>query len=496
MLVISIIFAMFNPVLSPNLLPINGVPVKDSISFPIYNPSGTVGIVSDRLSLTIGVPETWDPREAQEVFGGFSYYRPLKKHISAGFYAFYQGSRRRPDWGSLLGGFASYRYRNWTFGLSYNLYSKNKRPLSLSLPNGPWVDVGIKYHPREIAYGNFWGGIGLINSYLSALLYWGGLTLDFSEIKRFYPDMGWGFAYRKDTLQISIGSVFHALNKQLEFGIGVLINNKDFLNPVGGIYIGGNFKLLDRVRVSVGYGSQIPYYTDDIKKWRHTLGLTLSPVHIKGKEPTIAEKSQTESQIIKGLKSKIETLEKERAKLQQQYWILQEIVTALEEHKFSQVETVYVGTPEAYAGSSLESIVNTPGIQVVSQSDTLVHIRLPEKVLAFMPGGDDLPVDGIVVLKKIAMFLRQNPDYYVRIEGHTDSVPLGPKGRAKFGNNVGLSMARANTVKDYFVKVEGLDPERFEVKGYGARRPIATNKTAKGRAKNRRVEIIFKRIEK
>ncbi len=496
MLVISILVAMFNPVLSPYLLPYGGIPIRENTSFPIYNPSGAPFVESGQYDISTGFPETWDPRMEQEVYAGFSYSQKIKRRILAGFYTLYQGSRLRPDWASLLGGFTSLQYRNWIFGISYNLYSQNKHPLSLSLPDGPWLNTSIKYHPREIAYGNFWGGIGLLNSYSSPLLYWGGMTMDFSQINRFYPDMAWGFAFRKDTLQISIGSRFHVLNRILEFGIGAFATNKDIYNPIGGFDIGVNFRVSDLFKIRMDYGVQIPYYTDDIDKWRHVVGLTINPIRTTGKEKTIAEKSKTESEIIQGLKSKIEALEKERAKLQQQYWTLQEIVTALEQHKFSRVETVYAGRPEAYSGSSLESILNTQGIQIVSQSDTLIHIRLPEKVLAFMPGSDDLPVDGLVILKKIAMFLRQNPNYYVRIEGHTDSVPLGPKGKAKFGDNVGLSLARANAVKDYFVKVEGLDPERFEVKGYGAGRPIATNKTAQGRAKNRRVEIIFKRVEK
>lgn len=493
---IAFLFAMFNPILSPYLCPSGGIPVKERIRFPIYNPSGVVGVASHLFSVSVGVPETWDPRDAQEGFGGVSYYRAIKRNIYVGFYSFYQGSRYGKNWALLLGGFTAYSHRNWVFGVSYNLYSKNNYPLSLLLPVGPWLNASIKYHPREIAYGNFWAGIGMLNSYLSPLLYWGGITLNFSDVKRFYPDMVWAFAYRDDTLQISISTRLYFFKKRLELGSGILFINKDVFNPIGGINVGGNLVISDLIRIEIGYGIQIPYDTDNIKKWRHTMGLTVIPIRIPDKKGLVTGKSQTESQVIKRLKSRIEVLERERAKLQQQYWTLQEIVKALEEHKISVVETVYVEETRSQEDVTLETITAIPNIQILVESDTLIHIRLSESVLAFMPGSADLPVDGLLILKKIAMFLRQNPEYDVEISGHTDSVPLGPKGREKYGNNVGLSLARAKAVKDYFVRVEGLPQERFTVKGFGAKRPIAPNKTIKGRARNRRVEIIIKKIEK
>jgi OmpA-OmpF porin, OOP family len=85
------------------------------------------------------------------------------------------------------------------------------------------------------------------------------------------------------------------------------------------------------------------------------------------------------------------------------------------------------------------------------------------------------------VLNKAAAVLREYPDLRIRIEGHTD-----PKG--KYEKNVSLSLRRAEAVKWYLVD-QGIAADRIETIGHGPDKPIANNKTAKGRAKNRRIEF-------
>jgi outer membrane protein OmpA-like peptidoglycan-associated protein len=76
------------------------------------------------------------------------------------------------------------------------------------------------------------------------------------------------------------------------------------------------------------------------------------------------------------------------------------------------------------------------------------------------------------------------------VEGHTDSSPLkiisGKKYPVK--DNMGLSLFRAEIVADMFEK-EGISSKRISAIGYGATRPISTNKDGEGRAKNRRVVV-------
>ena len=89
--------------------------------------------------------------------------------------------------------------------------------------------------------------------------------------------------------------------------------------------------------------------------------------------------------------------------------------------------------------------------------------------------------DGAKILDRLVAFLKENPDKKADLEGHTDSI-----GTDKY--NQGLSERRAASVKDYLAK-RGVDSSRLVTRGFGKAKPIADNKTADGRAKNRRVEI-------
>lgn len=76
----------------------------------------------------------------------------------------------------------------------------------------------------------------------------------------------------------------------------------------------------------------------------------------------------------------------------------------------------------------------------------------------------------------------------VRIEGHTDNVPIKTK---RFPSNWELSAARAVNVLRYLLKRGGVSPDRLSAIGYGEYMPLVENDSGKNRAKNRRVSIVF-----
>lgn len=76
----------------------------------------------------------------------------------------------------------------------------------------------------------------------------------------------------------------------------------------------------------------------------------------------------------------------------------------------------------------------------------------------------------------------------LRIEGHTDNIPVRGSG---YASNWDLSAARATSVLRFLLDTTSLPPASLAVAGYGEFRPIATNATAAGRAKNRRVDIVI-----
>ncbi|MBN7813149.1 OmpA family protein [Algoriphagus sp. H41] len=84
-------------------------------------------------------------------------------------------------------------------------------------------------------------------------------------------------------------------------------------------------------------------------------------------------------------------------------------------------------------------------------------------------------------LADLAKFLIENPEITIRINGHTDNV-------GDPGLNKQLSLERAGSVRDFLVD-KGVDFESLRISGWGGTRPIASNATESGRAKNRRVEL-------
>ncbi|MCA9712904.1 MAG: OmpA family protein, partial [Myxococcales bacterium] len=85
------------------------------------------------------------------------------------------------------------------------------------------------------------------------------------------------------------------------------------------------------------------------------------------------------------------------------------------------------------------------------------------------------------ILDRAVTVLTEFSDTRIRIEGHTDTD-------GSHEHNMDLSKRRAESVKRYFVE-HGIDASRIETEGYGPDVPIADNKSAKGKAKNRRIEF-------
>ena len=92
------------------------------------------------------------------------------------------------------------------------------------------------------------------------------------------------------------------------------------------------------------------------------------------------------------------------------------------------------------------------------------------------------------ILDKVAKVIKDKVyDREIGVEGHTDNEPIMHSG---WKSNWELSTARATSVLHYLVDEGKLNPKKLSAIGYGEYRPIASNETAEGRQKNRRVEIV------
>jgi chemotaxis protein MotB len=123
----------------------------------------------------------------------------------------------------------------------------------------------------------------------------------------------------------------------------------------------------------------------------------------------------------------------------------------------------------------------------IEQLQNRVKLTLANGIL-FPEGGWELSEAGKATLAKLAPALKGLTGQRVVVKGFTDSVPIGPALRERFAGNVELSKARAEAVASLLV-AQGVPKDIVSTVGLGESHPVASNDTAEGRARNRRVEI-------
>jgi flagellar motor protein MotB len=123
----------------------------------------------------------------------------------------------------------------------------------------------------------------------------------------------------------------------------------------------------------------------------------------------------------------------------------------------------------------------------IEQLQNLVKLTLANGVL-FTEGGWELNDAGKAMLAKVAPALKTLTGQRIVVKGFTDNVPIGDELRQRIVGNVELSKARADAVAAFLI-AQGVPANLITTVGLGEASPVASNATAAGRAKNRRVEI-------
>ena len=137
-----------------------------------------------------------------------------------------------------------------------------------------------------------------------------------------------------------------------------------------------------------------------------------------------------------------------------------------------------------YLSGELKDEIKTGKIQMRLETRGLV-ISLREA--AFFSSGDDaIRAESLPSIEKMANVLQGLPNP-VRLEGHTDSVPIH---NSRFRSNWELSAARSIAMLEVLSKRFGISAGRFAVAGYADTIPVDSNDTDEGRAHNRRVDIV------
>ena len=156
-----------------------------------------------------------------------------------------------------------------------------------------------------------------------------------------------------------------------------------------------------------------------------------------------------------------------------------ELKEQMEEKGMQQSEEMYDEITEIAESYDIDDRI------VMDFNSQFVSLDLNGAIL-FDAGQAEIRSDANVFMQRIAAILGKYKDCDIEIEGHTDNIPISS---AKYESNRYLSTARATKVLEFVEANADLIDENIKVAGYGESRPVASNATEEGRAKNRRVSI-------
>jgi chemotaxis protein MotB len=126
----------------------------------------------------------------------------------------------------------------------------------------------------------------------------------------------------------------------------------------------------------------------------------------------------------------------------------------------------------------------------LTESGGKLRVGLVDKLL-FDSGEASVSKRGEGVLARVGAVLAGVEDRHIQVSGHTDNTPISDKLKQQYPTNWELSVARAANVVRFLQEKAGVPAERLVASGYGEYQPIAKNRTAAGRAKNRRIELLL-----
>lgn len=198
------------------------------------------------------------------------------------------------------------------------------------------------------------------------------------------------------------------------------------------------------------------------------------------------------------LKKTHEALRNRNIELENDKQTLEESLTLLKESKEEENQTPPDDSKEEEAGSvsgtydaltaEMKGEIEQGHITITELPGKLT-VNIQEKIL-FDPGRAEIKPNGLPMLKRIVKILMTVTDKLIRVEGHTDNVPIKGALSKKYPTNWEFSAARALNVTRYLEK-EGVDPSIISASAFGEHQTAVENDTPEGRAKNRRISIVL-----
>jgi chemotaxis protein MotB len=224
---------------------------------------------------------------------------------------------------------------------------------------------------------------------------------------------------------------------------------------------------------------------------KETRELRLKVFSLEGEMGRLKQDNTNLEEILKAksgtLSKQIADLRKQNKILKQENETLQAKAKALEVEKTEEilgVKTMYEDLVQ-----DMESEIKK-GKVTITQLKGRLKVNMVDEIL-FDSGKATIKAQGVKVLERVGKVLLNVKDQAIRIEGHTDNVPIGPDLATRYPTNWELSVARATAVARYLQEKIGVDPRSISATGYGQYQPIASNETEQGRTRNRRIEIVL-----
>ncbi len=159
-------------------------------------------------------------------------------------------------------------------------------------------------------------------------------------------------------------------------------------------------------------------------------------------------------------------------------------ISSAKEKELANVKSTYENLVAELKGEIAQGDVK------ITQAVDRLSVDLVEKIL-FDSGKAEIKPEGLGILKRVGDILKNVKDKQIRVEGHTDNVRIGPRIKSVYPTNWELSTARATNVVRYLQDTVGIDPSMLSAAGFSEYKPVESNATAEGRAKNRRIEIVL-----
>ncbi|OIO00737.1 hypothetical protein COY52_07410 [Candidatus Desantisbacteria bacterium CG_4_10_14_0_8_um_filter_48_22] len=486
--------------------------VSDDASAIFFNSAGLVKLKRPEIMIT-GASfshNSDNPVESGEsLYGFFSYVHPIQNlgHLGIG----YMG--RGVD--------ISSRYRENTLGVSYsrllNFYSSigltvkmcskeypdntatisnacDSRFFTDRFPQGINADIAI-YFDNIPKMERLSFALAFIDIGAGAMGFRGGLTYRINEFNIFNDITGSAdFIARSDGFKFSLGGEAwlkqtEELKKAMKDNlVGVRAgmkfgDNGDFTFAFGG---GIKSNRVEKTDWKLDCAVVIPYHTSS--KYLSG-GLWVSLSFLFGDAYKWEKQERTRFEEERRIKDEMERLLAEKGKFESEKKKWEEDRQRLEDEK-RRLEEEKRRLEEAQR-NAMDELKKLRGITLKEDREKIIIVAT-ETAIQFASGSPEIVKESYGTLEQIAKALGVYPNTVVRIDGHTDNVPISSRLKSKYKNNLELSQARAESVAEYFVKL-GIPGERLVRKGYGDKNPAAPNTTEEGRAKNRRVEITIQK---